>query len=36
LSALITRVVPLEAEAIQDALDRLDRFSEDVRVVIRP
>jgi len=36
LSAVITRVVPLEAEAINDALDRLDRFSEDVRVVIRP
>jgi len=36
LSAVITRVVPLETEAINDALDRLDRFSEDVRVVIRP
>jgi propanol-preferring alcohol dehydrogenase len=36
LSAVITRVVPLEAEAINDALDRLDRFGEDVRVVIRP
>jgi hypothetical protein len=36
LSAIITRVVPLEAGAINDALDRLDRFSEDVRVVVRP
>ena len=36
LSAVITRIVPLEAEAINDALDQLDRFSEDVRVVIRP
>ena len=36
LSAVITRVVPLEAGAINDALDRLDRFSEDVRVVVRP
>ena len=36
LSAVITRVVPLEARAINHALDRLDRFSEDVRVVVRP
>jgi D-arabinose 1-dehydrogenase-like Zn-dependent alcohol dehydrogenase len=32
----IIRTVPLEADAINDVLDRLDRFSDDVRVVITP
>lgn len=36
LSAVITRTVPLEAEAINAALDRLEAFGEDVRVVIKP
>lgn len=33
---LITRTVPLDADAINDTLDRLEQFSEDVRVVIVP
>ncbi len=36
LSCVITRTVPLEAEAINETLDRLDKFSGDVRVVITP
>jgi threonine dehydrogenase-like Zn-dependent dehydrogenase len=36
LSGVITRTVPLEAAAINETLDRLDAFGEDVRVVIKP
>lgn len=36
LSHSITRTVPLDADAINDALDRLDQFSDEVRVVITP
>jgi propanol-preferring alcohol dehydrogenase len=36
LSRVITRTVPLEAGAANQVLDNLDRFSEDVRVVIVP
>ena len=35
LSGALIRTVPLEAAAINDALDRLERFSDDVRSVIR-
>jgi S-(hydroxymethyl)glutathione dehydrogenase/alcohol dehydrogenase len=34
LASIITRTVPLEAEPINDTLDRLEKFGEDVRVVI--
>lgn len=33
---LVTRTVPLDAAAINDTLDRLENFGEDVRVVIKP
>jgi len=33
---VVTRTVPLEAAAINNTLDRLEQFGEDVRVVIRP
>jgi len=36
LSRVITRSVPLEAGAVNQVLDNLDSFSEDVRVVIVP
>lgn len=36
LSHAVTRTVPLEAKAINDVLDRLEHFGEDVRVVITP
>ncbi len=36
LSDGIIRTVPLEAQAINDALDNLSRFGDDVRVVITP
>ncbi len=36
LSEVVTRTVPLDAEAINETLDRLERFGEDVRVVITP
>jgi 2-desacetyl-2-hydroxyethyl bacteriochlorophyllide A dehydrogenase len=36
LSRVITRSVPLEAGAVNQVLDNLDAFSEDVRVVIVP
>ena len=35
LSAAITRTVPLEADAINDTLDRLEQFGDEVRVVIK-
>ena len=36
LSEVITRTVPLDAEAINAALDELDRFGGNVRTVITP
>lgn len=36
LSNVVTRTIPLDAKAINDVLDRLEHFSEDVRVVITP
>ena len=36
LANVITRTVPLEASAINDTLDRLEKFSDDVRTVIIP
>lgn len=33
---VVTRTVPLNAAAINDTLDRLEKFGEDVRVVIEP
>jgi threonine dehydrogenase-like Zn-dependent dehydrogenase len=35
LSRVITQTVPLEAGAINDALDRLEKFGDEVRVVIK-
>ena len=36
LSSLITRTLPLDAEAINQALDRLAKFGDEVRLVIVP
>jgi propanol-preferring alcohol dehydrogenase len=36
LSLVVTDVVPLDADAINGVLDRLEDFGEDVRVVITP
>jgi propanol-preferring alcohol dehydrogenase len=36
LSEVITHTVPLDADAINDTLDRLERFSDAIRVVITP
>jgi 2-desacetyl-2-hydroxyethyl bacteriochlorophyllide A dehydrogenase len=36
LSKVITRTVPLEAEAINDALDQLEAFGEGLRTVVLP
>ena len=36
LSSVVTRTVPLDAEAINEALDRLEAFGPDVRTVITP
>lgn len=36
LSSVITRTVPLQAQAVNDALDDLERFGESVRTVIVP
>ncbi len=36
LSKVVTRTLPLEAEAVNAALDNLDRFGEGVRAVIVP
>ena len=33
---VVTRTIPLDAKAINDVLDRLEHFGEDVRVVIAP
>jgi 2-desacetyl-2-hydroxyethyl bacteriochlorophyllide A dehydrogenase len=36
LSRVITRTLPLEAKAVNDALDGLERFGQDARLVIVP
>lgn len=36
LSPVVTRTVPLEAGAINDTLDRLEKFSDEIRTVIVP
>ena len=36
LSSVITRTVPLQADAVNAALDDLERFGESVRTVIVP
>lgn len=36
LSDAVTRTLPLEADAINETLDRLEQFGDDVRVVIQP
>ena len=36
LSSIITRTVPFEAVAVNEALDRLEGFGDDARMVIRP
>jgi len=36
LASVVTRTVPLAAEPINEALDRLEQFGEDVRVVVAP
>lgn len=36
LSKVVTRTVPLEAGAINDVMDGLERFSDDVRAVVVP
>jgi D-arabinose 1-dehydrogenase-like Zn-dependent alcohol dehydrogenase len=36
LSGVVTETVPLDADAINAAMDRLDQFADDVRVVIMP
>ncbi len=36
LSGVVTHTIPLQPQVINDVLDRLEHFSEDVRVVITP
>ena len=36
LSLVVTRAIPLDADAVNAALDNLDHFGEGVRVVIKP
>jgi threonine dehydrogenase-like Zn-dependent dehydrogenase len=36
LSHAVTRTIPLEAGAVNETLDRLEKFGDDVRVVIKP
>ena len=36
LSSVVTRSIPLDPQAINETLDRLGQFGEDVRVVIEP
>jgi Zn-dependent alcohol dehydrogenase len=36
LSSVVTRKLPLEAQAINDALDQLEQFGEGIRTVIEP
>jgi threonine dehydrogenase-like Zn-dependent dehydrogenase len=36
LSGVVTHTLPLDAQAINAAMDRLEHFSDDVRVVITP
>jgi hypothetical protein len=33
---VVTRTLPLDAEAINEAMDRLESFGDEVRVVITP
>jgi propanol-preferring alcohol dehydrogenase len=35
-SGVVTDTIPLEADAVNAALDRLERFGSEVRVVIEP
>jgi hypothetical protein len=35
-SKIVTRTIPLDADAINAALDSLEKFSSDVRTVIVP
>jgi propanol-preferring alcohol dehydrogenase len=36
LSQVVTDTLPLNADAVNAAMDRLDRFAGDVRLVITP
>lgn len=36
LSKVVTETLPLDADAINEAMDRLERFGEEIRVVIKP
>jgi propanol-preferring alcohol dehydrogenase len=36
LSQVVTQTIPLDAKAINKVLDRLEKFGEDIRVVIKP
>lgn len=36
LSEIVTRTIPLDAGAINETLDRLEKFSDDGRVVVKP
>ncbi len=36
LDGVITASVPLEAPAVNDAMDRLERFGDEIRTVITP
>jgi hypothetical protein len=36
LSNVITRTLPLDAQAVNDALDGLEKFGEEGRMVITP
>jgi Zn-dependent alcohol dehydrogenase len=36
LSKVITRILPLDAQAVNDALDELEKFGEAGRMVIMP
>jgi propanol-preferring alcohol dehydrogenase len=36
LSEAVTRTVPLDADAINETLDRLEQFGDEVRVVVKP
>jgi propanol-preferring alcohol dehydrogenase len=36
LSRVVTQTIPLDAKAINKVLDRLEKFGEDIRVVIKP
>jgi len=36
LSNIVTRTIPLDAPAINETLDGLEKFGDEVRVVIKP